>query len=79
MDFIKFEISDLLKYHELEQLITTPSPTVRATLISTKLLNYILINSAAGKKQKIFNKIKNNIPMREVYNFMCDFIRTTKD
>jgi len=55
MDFIKFEISDLLNYVEIEQLITTPSPTVRATLISTKLLNYILINSGMYYKYDPLN------------------------
>ena len=55
MDFIKFEISDLLNYVEIEQLITTPSLTVRATLISTKLLNYILINSGMYYKYDPLN------------------------
>ena len=33
------------------------------------------------KKQKVFNKIKSNIPMREDYNFMADllFLPTTKE
>jgi len=35
----------------------------------------------AVKKQKVFNKIKSNIPMREDYNFMADllFLPTTKE
>ena len=28
----------------------------------------------AVKKQKVFNKIKSNIPMREDYNFMADLL-----
>ena len=32
----------------------------------------------AGKKQKIFNKVKNNIPLREDYNFMADLLELLK-
>ena len=32
----------------------------------------------AGKKQKIFNKVKNNIPLREDYNFMADLLELPK-
>lgn len=45
MELIKFDKKDLLSFEEIEQLIISVRPNQKAQIISSKLLNYLLINN----------------------------------
>ena len=45
MEIIKFDKKDLLTFDEIEKLIISVRPNEKAKIISTKLLNYLLINN----------------------------------
>ena len=45
MEVIKFDIKDLLNFQEIEQLIISVRPNEKASIISKKLTNYLLLNN----------------------------------
>ena len=45
MQLIKFETKDLLTFDEIEQLIISVRPNQKALIVSSKLINYLLINN----------------------------------